>query len=78
MLSRSSETGEGRSRAFEPILIGPLLWWGKLSFNGDRRYISRFKIFSSSQKVNPDSRNDDETFFLYGEVPVIFVDPNYT
>jgi hypothetical protein len=51
-LSKAQQTGGGRSPAFEPIMIDRLFMVGKLSFNGDRRFTSRFILFSSSQKAN--------------------------
>jgi hypothetical protein len=53
-MSKFSQTGRERSRAFEPIMIG----WScflqslKLSFNQNRCPTSHFKFFSSFQKVS--------------------------
>jgi hypothetical protein len=51
-LPKSSETGGGRSREFDLIMIGRLLWWAKPSFSGDRCSSSYFTVFSGSQKIN--------------------------
>jgi hypothetical protein len=53
-LSKASQIAEGRSRAFEPMMIGQsgFLLWIKLSFNCDHRSTYSFKNLSSFQKVN--------------------------
>jgi hypothetical protein len=51
-LPKSSNIKEGIEHLSEPWSAGRLFVTVKLYFNRDRRSTSRFKIFSSSQKVN--------------------------
>jgi hypothetical protein len=54
MMSKFSQTGRERSGVFEPIMIGwsCFLQLLKLSFNQNRCPTSRFKFFSSFQRVS--------------------------